>query len=727
MLGTRGRLGGTWHTSERRLLSAAIVWLVLFAGGTLATEGTGTVGRALVNVAYLGPHLLAFALAIRAARRSSGAYRRLWTMLAAAIPLWIAGEAVVSFHHVVLGNEPPFPGLADGFFLSFYVALLVTFVVALRPALKIRSWKAILDASVLAASVGFVGWVALIAPQLSEPASAATAVGIAYPLMDVAMLTVLISLTFASFQRPPKPLLLLAAAISVGALTDGALAYISLHTTAPELSWLKIGWEADALLLAAAAVVAVRASDNVREAPRADLRDRGLTVVLGGVGATLVVVVVHIILRSFDLATAVIAFYVVVAIAVRLSMTSSEREQIALALEASLREQQRIANTDELTGLPNRRFADRHLLDRSLAGQDDPRPEMGVLVLDLDHFKEINDSHGHPVGDEVLRLAASRLQAACRPGDVVARYGGEEFLVIVHEVPRAGLPAIAQRFRATIAEAPFDAGADQLLVVTTSVGGASMPADAANLTDLLRIADRALYTAKSRGRNRVQIGAHNDEGTIDALMERGSVLNFVQSLVDHVDSGYRARGHSRDTARWAGLVADELGLSAAGRWRACGGARLHDIGKLCVPPEVLASPRPLTEQQWDLVRRHPDAGADILTLAPGLEDIAEVVRQHHEHYDGAGYPHGLAGQSISVEARIVAVCDAWSAMRAERPYRAALSASNATEELLRRAGHQFDPGVVDAFLAVLDPSESVTSTAARSGTGDRTLQRAPVR
>ena len=213
------------------------------------------------------------------------------------------------------------------------------------------------------------------------------------------------------------------------------------------------------------------------------------------------------------------------------------------------------------------------------------------------------------------------------------------------------------------------------------------------------------------GRNRVQIGAHNDEGSIDALMERGSVLNFVQSLVDHIDAGYGAVGHGCDTARWAGLVADELGLSTAERWRACAAARLHDIGKLCVPRDVLAAPGPLTEHQWNLVHRHPDVGADILALAPGLQDIAEVVRQHHEHHDGTGYPRGLAHESIAIEARIVSVCDAWAAMRAERPYRAAISETEAIEELHRVAGRQFDPDVVEAFLTVLHREEWLVATA----------------
>ena len=170
---------------------AAAAWLALFALGTLITEGHGTGGRLLVNVVYLGPHLLACALAIWAARRTEGAYRRLWTMLACALPLWVVGESIVSFNHVVLQREPSFPGAADAFFLAFYASLILTFVVALRPALKVRSWKTVLDASVLALAVGLIAWVAVVEPQLSQPASLATAVGVAYPVLDVAMLTIL--------------------------------------------------------------------------------------------------------------------------------------------------------------------------------------------------------------------------------------------------------------------------------------------------------------------------------------------------------------------------------------------------------------------------------------------------------------------------------------------------------------------------------------------------------
>ncbi|MEA2135347.1 MAG: hypothetical protein QOC68_3256 [Solirubrobacteraceae bacterium] len=693
--------------SGRVLAAAALAWLTLFAAATLLTQGHGPFGHAVVDVAYLLPHLLAFVLALRAARRTSGAHRRLWGTLACAIPLWIGGEGVVSGYHV-LGREPAFPGPADAFFLAFYVVLIATFLLGLRPVLLVRSWKALLDASVLSAAVGYIGWFALIEPQVSGSLSLATVVGIAYPLLDVAMLTILVSLTLAAVHRPPPSLLLLTGAIVIGSVTDCALTYISLHTSAPELSWLKIGWEAEALLLAAAAIAAVRVSSAERRAVRADLRDHGLTIVLGGVAATLVAVcIVVAVNHALDAGSVVAAFYVVAAIALRLFMTSREREQIAVELEASLGEQQRMANTDELTGLHNRRFADRRLQERAGAGPGDA-PEVGILVLDLDHFKEINDVHGHAVGDEVLRLTASRLATVGRSGDVVARYGGEEFLVILRDLPRDGLLAVAERFRVSIAEEPFVVGSDHHIIVTTSVGGASMPADAATMTDLLRIADRALYTAKSMGRNRVQIGAHADETSIDALVGRGSVLNFVQSLVDYVDAGSGNLDHGREVARCAGLVADELGLSSGERWRACAAARLHDIGKLCVPPELLAIPGPLDLHERELVRRHPDVGADILALAPGLEDIAAVVRQHHERHDGTGYPAGLAGDAISIEARVVSVCDAWATTRHD-----GRSEPEAVAELQQGAGSHFDPPVVEAFLRLVETGPGSRLEAAR--------------
>jgi diguanylate cyclase (GGDEF)-like protein len=688
---------GTVVWSRARLLPlAAGVWLALFAAGTLITKGDGSVGLVLSNVVYLLPHMLAIGLAVWAARRTTGVYKRLWTMLACAIPFWLAGELIVSFYHVVLGEEPPFPGLADGFFLAFYVALIVTFLVALRPALMVRSWKAMLDASVLAVAVAFIGWIALVDPQLSQPASLATFVGVAYPTLDVAMLTILVSVTLASFRRPPLALLLLIAAVAAGAITDVALTYVSLHTTAPELSSLKIGWETEALLLCLAAVAAVRTAGPGKSPVERVQRDRGLSVVLAGVAATLTVVVIHTLEASFSTATGIVVLYAVAAVALRLQLTSHERDEIAKELEESLLEQERMANTDELTGLRNRRFADRRLEDQTRAPESGPQLEIGILILDLDHFKEINDVHGHPGGDHVLRVTAERLSATGRPGDVVARYGGEEFVVILHDVDRQNLPEIAERFRECIAEQPFAIGEGEPLIVTTSVGGASMPTDASTLAELVRIADRALYKAKSTGRNRVQIGADGGESLAEGQMERRSVLGFAQELVNYVDAGDDAVDHRSRVAGLAGLLADELRLDAGQRWRVGAAARLHDIDKVSVP-QVPAGHR-------------SDAGADILSLAPDLRGVADVVREYREHFDGSGFPAGLNGEEICIEARIVSVCDAWvTAGSFDRPLLPLRDQPEAIAELRSASGSELDQRLVETLLTLLERREDLAA------------------
>lgn len=128
-------------------------------------------------------------------------------------------------------------------------------------------------------------------------------------------------------------------------------------------------------------------------------------------------------------------------------------------------------------------------------------------------------------------------------------------------------------------------------------------------------------------------------------------------------------------------------------------AELHDVGKFAIPDAILGKPGALTDDEWELVRRHPVVGQRILAAAPALVHLAEIVRATHERFDGRGYPDGLVGAEIPLVARVVAVCDAFDAMTANRPYRPALSAEDALAELRRCAGTQFDPAVVAAFLA----------------------------
>ncbi len=359
-------------------------------------------------------------------------------------------------------------------------------------------------------------------------------------------------------------------------------------------------------------------------------------------------------------------------------------------LEDELR---RSARVDALTGVHNRaHFAE--LAEARLA----ERPH-GLVLLDADHFKQVNDGHGHAVGDAVLVELAARLRGVLGPDDCLGRWGGEEFAVLLAGVlTDAELQARAERLREAVAARPFIAGA-VAIEQTISLGAVR---GQGSLDVLAEAADRRLYAAKRLGRNRVALSS-GARGTATAAREPEGIgmaraLAYVAGLRDE-----EPEAHAAEVALYATLIAERLGLPEAEVWRCRLGGWLHDIGKVAVPDSILDKPAPLNGAEWELMRSHPAAGADIVARFAQLRDAAPTVRHHHERFDGTGYPDGLAGAQIPVEARIVAAADGYSAMTSARPYSPALSPAEAAQQLRAAAGSQLDPEIVAALLDVLGP------------------------
>ena len=400
----------------------------------------------------------------------------------------------------------------------------------------------------------------------------------------------------------------------------------------------------------------------------------------------------------------------------RLLVQSVERHNHSARLEEALREQEQLAVMDSLTGLYNRRFLDAELqleLDRSARSH----APVGVLLCDLDHFKQINDEHGHLVGDSVLREVARRLLNAVRNGDLVARYGGEEFVVLLPGGGKEKLREIGERCRRAFEEAPFQLPHDHNSLVTISIGGACWPDDANTPRGLVGAADAALYRAKAAGRNRILLSdAGADEISPPFVQAAEPIWRPEHALQSEASAALdpplpETTDSESDSAsveeapdqvvpieRWAALVARALGLDENAQRRCALAARYHDIGKSSLPEAILAKNGPLSMIEWELVKEHPEMGAALVELAPELADVGQIIREHHERYDGRGYPEGKEKEEISTEARIIACCDAWQAMRSERAYAAARTANEARAELLAGRGTQFDPEVVMAFL-----------------------------
>ena len=359
------------------------------------------------------------------------------------------------------------------------------------------------------------------------------------------------------------------------------------------------------------------------------------------------------------------------------------------------------ARTDTLTGLKNRLALEQEMhveVERTLRAEQ----ELSIVIGDLDHFKVVNDELGHRAGDEALVRIGQILHTRRRVGDSIARTGGEEFTILLPGASEHEAYLVAERLRATV-EREF---ADHPVPLTFSFGVATYPEHGRNADAVIEAADQALYAAKALGRNRSVI--FNREISAVFAPEPGgrgvdethlaTLLSLAEAL-DLRDTGTAA--HSRTVGRYCGLIAKELELSPERAKRIEVAGVLHDIGKIGLPDAILQKPGRLGRTELAEIRTHPEIGAQVLS-GRGLEDLRGWVLAHHERPDGKGYPAGMTDADIPLEAKILAVADAYEAMTADRVYRERLGAKVARSELLRCAGTQFDERVVAAFMAVLE-------------------------
>jgi diguanylate cyclase (GGDEF)-like protein/putative nucleotidyltransferase with HDIG domain len=358
------------------------------------------------------------------------------------------------------------------------------------------------------------------------------------------------------------------------------------------------------------------------------------------------------------------------------------------------------ASTDALTGLLNRRGF-HHITETELERSRRGHRPFSLLLGDCDYFKLINDRFGHHAGDEALQGIARLLDANKRRIDTAARIGGEEFALVLPETDQHEAYILAERLRSRMRTLRGSAPVG----LTMSFGVASYPVHGASVDALLRAADEALYAAKALGRDRSVIHSAEVGAIISGNPDRAggdqaqlaTVLGLAEAL-DVRDTG-TAR-HSQTVGHYSELMARSLGLGREHVERVRLAGVLHDIGKIGVPDSILSKPGPLTEDEFAQMRKHPEIGARILG-GSGLEDIRRWILAHHERPDGRGYPHRLIDDEIPVEAKILAVADAYEAMTSDRVYRQAIGEQAAREELSRHSGTQFDPRVVEAFLGVL--------------------------
>ncbi|HXC86268.1 MAG TPA: diguanylate cyclase [Candidatus Cybelea sp.] len=430
---------------------------------------------------------------------------------------------------------------------------------------------------------------------------------------------------------------------------------------------------------------------------------------------------------------------------IRLLRTLADLFAGALHNAVTFQKAQEQAITDGLTGVKTHRFLMEALSSEWKRSTRANRP-FALVLMDLDRFKFVNDFYGHLEGDVVLQRVGHILEQNCRRSDVVARYGGDEFVILMPETSVEQAIQLASKLRGWVAADPLLRDKN----ITASFGIAGFPVHGSTPQELIQVADSSMYLSKHQGGNSVSSAEQGDpkdtkrwkkdvleaylgvtlkrqfstgpdafdeiyrrlEQFTRSLIEHGdgaagdpvppAVVDTVTSLALAIDAKDRyTQGHSQKVSAYSVMIAQALRMNQAEVEEIRLAGLLHDIGKVGIPEIILNKSGPLDATEWTTMKTHTELGAKILEPLAAMNRIREMVRHHHEFYDGTGYPDRLSADQIPLGARVIAIADAYDTITSERTYKKARNPEEAFSELERCASNQFDPEIVRGFVEAM--------------------------
>ncbi len=424
-----------------------------------------------------------------------------------------------------------------------------------------------------------------------------------------------------------------------------------------------------------------------------------------------------------ELATAEADFLTLFAQQIEMSITITD-------LFLAVKEQ---AHTDSLTGLYNRRYFEESL-KKEVARAERQKQPLSIIGLDLDYLKKINDEFGHAYGDLAIKTVAEVLKSNARSIDIPARMGGEEFNILLPGVDSKGAMTAAERIRKAIEAQELDVVGH----ITTSVGVGTFLEHSDNIEEVLELTDQAMYQSKRNGRNQVTIAKPISETSwqeiaVNTFVEILSkhkipisqelskdlcaklkhaedknemskdILYAVSDILTKTYNPMHTQGIMKLKVLMAVSLAKRFDLPKEEIDKLRIAMLLYDIGNLMLPSELLQKTGPLTEDEKTHIKEHPMIAArEILKPISYIQDVIPIIENHHENWDGSGYPKQIAQDEIPLASQIILIVDAYFALIEHRPYRAKLRPEDALAEIKKDAGKKWNKALVQEFITLTE-------------------------
>ena len=389
-------------------------------------------------------------------------------------------------------------------------------------------------------------------------------------------------------------------------------------------------------------------------------------------------------------------------------------------------------NTDSLTLLYNHRGF-QEILSTEIQKAEENKTSLSVVMLDVNNISKINRELGHAKGDEVIKLLAEKVKQNIRPSDKAGRYGGDEIAIIMPNTDTAEAKYLAEYITYCLS----CCFVDDVGPVKVSVGISTYPECTKEQEKLLILAEQAMYISQAKGykegmsaiisssdynfwddfalnsfaeilaKRHAQVGIKFEEEVLhkfnnEQIKSKNHLMEMATSLAGAIDAkDPYTKDHSTSVSRYSEALARACNLPEEEVERIKLGALLHDVGKIGIPESVLQKPDKLSDEEWEIMKQHPTIGAEkVLEPNEALRDLIPIVKYHHEHLDGTGYPCKLKGDEIPFAARIVSITDAYHALISDRPYRKGMSVKKACEILQMGADSQWDADLVRQFISI---------------------------